>query len=117
MGAKLANQSALKSFTAYVPGPGTYEGDYRAVTASLPKYSMKGRYREPKRMEAPDPGAYALSFATKHSSPKFGFSRSPQRMPLGKSDTPGPGGYHIPATIALKPAYVNSKQDQNLMFI
>ena len=78
---------------------------------------MKGRYREPKKMEAPDPGAYSLSFANKHSSPKFGFSKSPQRIRIEKTDTPGPGGYHIPAAIALKPTYVNSKQDPNLMFI
>jgi len=39
------------------------------------------------------------------SAPKFGFGTIAQRDPIKKTLSPGPGGYHIPCTIAELPAY------------
>ena len=43
LGLKLEKQGSL-SVKSLVPGPGTYNGDYKARVKSDPKYSMKGRY-------------------------------------------------------------------------
>ena len=39
------------------------------------------------------------------SAPKYGFGTSAQRDPTKNTISPGPGGYHIPCTIAELPAY------------
>ena len=43
MGLKLEKQGAM-STKNLVPGPGTYDGDYKASTKAAAKYSMKGKY-------------------------------------------------------------------------
>ena len=62
-------------------------------------------------MQAPSPGTYSYGFSDKESAPKFGFGTAPQRMALGKHDSPGPGGYKVPTKIANRAQYVNTKLD------
>lgn len=57
MGLKLEKHGSL-STKNLVPGPGTYDGDYHAQTKSMPKYSMKGKYMDAKRLNVPGPGTY-----------------------------------------------------------
>ena len=49
MGVKI-DSGALSRSAALNPGPGNYNPDYRATVASLPKFSIKGRYAERPRM-------------------------------------------------------------------
>jgi|DEB0MinimDraft_12_1074336.scaffolds.fasta_scaffold93524_2 hypothetical protein len=109
MGARLKNQGALTSSTLFVPGPGNYSPNFRAITPGEPQFSMKGRYAAAKRMQAPDPGAYGTSFADKGSAAKFSFGKSPQRPPITLTLSPGPGGNNIPGTVGQKASYVSAK--------
>ena len=68
MGLKLDKQGSL-SVKSLVPGPGTYDGDYRAATKCMPKYTIKGRYATMKRLNVPGPGTYASSLSDKRSAP------------------------------------------------
>ncbi len=49
------NALAVKNNT---PGAGTYNPDYTTGVNAKPKYSMKGRYNEAKRLNVPGPGTY-----------------------------------------------------------
>lgn len=112
MGLKLEKHGSL-SVKSLVPGPGTYDGDYKIQAKSLPKYSMKGKYRDAKRLNVPGPGTYINNSLTdKKLAPSYGFGTSPQREPLKKTLSPGPGGYNIPCTIAEMPAYAMPGRDE-----
>lgn len=76
MGLKLEKHGAL-SAKSLAPGPGTYDGDYRASLLSMPKYSMKGKYNDAKRLNVPGPGTYKASLTDKKEAPKYGFGSSP----------------------------------------
>lgn len=78
MGEKLEKTSAISpEKKKFIPGPGTYEPDYKADKTKMPSYSMKGRHDDLKRLVVPGPGAYEISLVDKKVSPKFGFGSSP----------------------------------------
>lgn len=104
MGLKLEKHGSL-STKNLAPGPGTYDGDYKAQVKAMPKYSMKGKYSPQKRLNVPGPGTYKSSLHDKKAAPQYGFGSSPQRQPTKKTLSPGPGGYNIPCSIAEMPAY------------
>lgn len=59
MGLKLEKQGAISpEKTKYIPGPGTYDPDYKTSVNKLPAYSLKGRYPEHKGLAVPGPGTY-----------------------------------------------------------
>lgn len=62
MGMKLEKQSVMGSARNDAPGPGNYDPNYRNVIQSLPKFSIKGRYKNQKPAEVPGPGAYSSNF-------------------------------------------------------
>ena len=68
MGLKLENKGAL-STKSLVPGPGTYDGDYKAHVMTMPKYSMKGKYMDSKKLNVPGPGTYKASLTDKKAAP------------------------------------------------
>lgn len=108
MGLKLTNGAAIggdEKQQKNTPGPGNYDPDYKAGVEKKPAYSMKGRYKAEKRLDVPGPGTYNKSFVDQKSAPKFGFGSSPQREPIKKTLSPGPGGYRIPSMIADVPTY------------
>ena len=76
MGQKLTDgERSLK-----VPGAGTYNPDFRAVTRSLPKYSMKARIAPlGAKTTVPGPGAYENHMKHKREAPKFGFGSSTRK--------------------------------------
>ena len=78
---------------------------------------MKGRYNEAKRLNVPGPGTYKSSLSDKKEAPKYGFGSSPQREPIKKTLSPGPGGYNIPCTIAEMPAYAMPGRDSKYQYI
>lgn len=45
----------------------------------MPKYSMKGKYMDQKRLNVPGPGTYKSSLKDKKAAPQYGFGSSPQR--------------------------------------
>ena len=119
MGLKLEKHGSL-SVKSLVPGPGTYDGDYRAQVKSLPKYSMKGKYPDPKKLQVPGPGTYSdikNKMVDKQSAPSYGFGSSPQREKVRPTLSPGPGGYNIPCTIAEMPAYAMPGRDETYKYI
>jgi len=83
----------------------------------LPQFSIKGRYKDAKKLEVPGPGTYTKSLVDKQAAPSFGFGTSPQREPIKKTLSPGPGGYHIPCTIADVPAYAMPVRNENFKYI
>ena len=105
MGLKLDNHGALSVKNQWVPGAGTYEPKYKNGDKTLPSYSMKGRHTFTSKMQNPGPGTYLSSQNDMKSAPKYGFGTSAQRDPTKNTISPGPGGYHIPCTIAELPAY------------
>ena len=78
---------------------------------------MKGKYADPKRLMVPGPGTYINSLHDKKSAPSYGFGTSPQRDPIKKTLSPGPGGYNIPCTIAEMPAYAMPGRDEKYKYI
>lgn len=68
MGLKLEGQGAI-STKSLVPGPGTYDGDYKARVQSMPKYSMKGKYADQRRLNVPGPGTYVAGLKDKKAAP------------------------------------------------
>ena len=118
LGLKLDNRGALaQNKSVIVPGAGTYEPNYRAEAKKDPSFSIKGRYREPKKLDVPGPGTYAGNLSDKKAAPSYGFGSSPQREPIKKTLSPGPGGYRIPATIGNLPAYAGGNQNTNFKYI
>lgn len=104
LGLKLENRGALSTNKSLVvPGSGTYEPNYKADVRKEPSFSMKGRYREAKKLDVPGPGTYARNLSDKKAAPSYGFGSSPQREPIKKTLSPGPGGYRIPATVGTLP--------------
>ena len=83
MGKKL-DSGAISKATVHNPGPGNYNPDFKASKPSLPKFSIKGRYAEKAKMQAPSPGTYSYGFSDRESAPKFGFGTAPQRLSLAK---------------------------------
>jgi len=77
MGKKLDSGGALSRSSALNPGPGNYNPDFKVTIASLPKFSIKGRYIERPKMQAPSPGTYSYGFSDKQAAPKFGFGTAP----------------------------------------
>ena len=118
MGAKLDNTSAIgNSKTKFVPGPGSYEPNYKAEVNALPQYSIKGRYKAARKLDVPGPGTYGKSLVDKQTAPSYGFGSSPQREPIKKTLSPGPGGYRIPSMIAEVPAYAMPNQKDEFKYI
>jgi hypothetical protein len=108
MGLKLANGAAIGADAdkqKNTPGPGNYDPNFKVSVDQKPAYSMKGRYSATKRLNVPGPGTYNKSFVDQKSAPKYGFGSSPQRAPIKKTLSPGPGGYKIPSMIADVPTY------------
>lgn len=99
MGLKLDSQSVLAPKKFSVPGAGSYNPDYQTTRNQEPRFSLKGRYKDHKRLNVPGPGSYQSSLVDKSAAPKFGFGSSAQREPIRKTLSPGPGGYRIPATV------------------
>jgi len=118
MGLKLDKTGAISpEKTKYIPGPGTYEPDFKSNSNTLPSYSMKGRHEELKRLVVPGPGSYESSLKDKKSAPQFGFGSSPQREPIKKTLSPGPGGYRIPSSIADVPAFALPNRPDEFKYI
>lgn len=78
---------------------------------------MKGRYKDPKKLDVPGPGTYDKSMTDKQSAPQYGFGSSPQREPIKKTLSPGPGGYHIPVKLAEVPAYALPNRKDDVKYI
>jgi hypothetical protein len=53
----------------------------------------------------------------KKSAPKFGFGSSPQREPIKKTLSAGPGAYHIPVKLAETPAYALPNRKDDVKYI
>ena len=49
MGVRFKHGGTLSSLTKGGPGPGAYDPNFNSANTELPKYSIKGRYVEPKR--------------------------------------------------------------------
>jgi hypothetical protein len=66
MGLKLENRNSIGSIkTKFVPGPGTYQPDYKKAVNKTPEFSMKGRYKQAKKLDVPGPGTYERSLKDK----------------------------------------------------
>mmetsp|Transcript_5502 Transcript_5502/g.9339 ORF Transcript_5502/g.9339 Transcript_5502/m.9339 type:complete len:344 (-) Transcript_5502:28-1059(-) len=118
MGLKLDNQSAIQtSAKKFVPGPGNYNLDYNNTEKAMPKFSIKGRYKDQKKLQVPGPGTYQKSLVDKKAAPSFGFGRSPQREPVKQTLSPGPGGYKIPTMIADVPLYSMPNRKEEFKYI
>ena len=118
MGVKLDRQGALGAPGGqHVPGPGNYDPDYKSVQPTLPKFSIKGRYPDARRMEVPGPGTYQKGFGDKLASPSFGFGRGPQRTPLVRSGVPGPGAYRVPVSIGNVLSYALPVKDEQFKYV
>jgi|TARA_B110000285_G_C14887065_1_gene496712 hypothetical protein len=65
----------------------------------------------------PGPGTYDKSMTDKKSAPKFGFGSSPQREPIKKTLSAGPGAYHIPVKLAETPAYALPNRKDDVKYI
>ena len=66
MGLKLENRNSIGSIkTKFVPGPGTYQPDYKKAVYKTPEFSMKGRYKQAKRLDVPGPGTYEKTLKDK----------------------------------------------------
>lgn len=85
----------LKNNMGRAPGPAAYgtHNTWTNVKKAAPSYSMKARYKDPKRMSTPGPNAYRptrpLQAAPKYSMrPRTGGSR-------GKALGPGPAAYNL----------------------
>ena len=86
-----------------MPGAGTYNPDFKAVSKSLPKYSMKGRSNNMNtKLNVPGPGTYDINLTNKRNNPSFGFGSSVRKAGSsgGNYETPGPGAYKINVKIA-----------------
>jgi hypothetical protein len=95
-----------------MPGPGNYDPIFTSMARSPAKYSLKGRYEDPKKHEGPPPGTYDYGFVDRSKAPAFGFGTSPQRGPLShKSIAPGPGTYKVPIKFSAKQSYISSSLD------
>lgn len=70
MGLKLNKGAAISGEnTKGVPGPGNYNPDFAKSQTCKPSYSMKGRYKEAKKLDVPGPGTYNKSLVDKKSAP------------------------------------------------
>lgn len=78
---------------------------------------MKGKYNPQRKLNVPGPGTYVNNLNDKKSAPSYGFGSSPQREPIRKTVSPGPGGYNIPCTIAEMPAYAMPGRDEKYKYI
>jgi hypothetical protein len=105
MGLKLDKHSAISANGKENPGPGNYNPDYKLAENQLPQFSIKGRYKDAKKLDVPGPGTYNKGLADKHSAPSYGFGTSPQREPTKRTLSPGPGGYKVPVQVAALPGY------------
>lgn len=56
-------------------------------------------------MEVPGPGAYHSIYVDKKETPSFGFGSSPQREPIKKTLSQGPGAYKIPTKVGTCEVY------------
>lgn len=64
-------------------------------------------------MQVPGPGAYTIGASpAKQNAPSCRFGSASQREPLKPSCAPGPGNYHIPATMANLPGYTGASSKQ-----
>ena len=116
MGLKLANKGALVS-KSISPGPGTYDGNYRAGVTADPNYTLKGRYKPVKMLNVPGPGTYEKGLSDKLKAPSYGFGSSPQREGIRKTLSPGPGGYRIPTTIAALPTHTGAGPKDEFKYV
>ena len=114
MGAKLG--SSFITGNKNTPGPGGYDPDFNATSNKKPKYTIKGRYSEAKRLNVPGPGTYQKTLVDKKSAPSFGFGTSSQREPIKQTLSPGPGGYKIPVMIADVPAYAMPSRKEDYKY-
>ena len=66
LGLKLENKGALSTNkSVVVPGAGTYNPDYKAEAKKEPSFSMKGRYKDLKKLDVPGPGTYSKNLSDK----------------------------------------------------
>lgn len=95
MGLKLENKSMTASAKQLGPGPGKYNPDFNSNVTKYPEFSMKGRYKEVRKLNVPGPGHYEKTFVVHQKSPNYGFGSSPQREKMKPTLSPGPGAYKV----------------------
>lgn len=86
-----------------VPGPGQYENNTMSNLRKNPAWKIGTGSRDDAlkrviREGVPGPGMYDYSSKNKIGGPKYGFGTQ-KRGSVQRSDTPGPGQYHIPCSI------------------
>lgn len=96
-----------------VPGAGAYNPDYKTITKSLPKYSMKQKIAPlSDKTGVPGPGAYESHLKHKKDAPRFGFGSS-IRPKMGANNSPGPGHYKVNVKVAETAVYaIPGKSDE-----
>lgn len=85
------------------PGPGQYESGSQANLVKNPAWKIgtgqrDDQLRQTIRENVPGPGSYQYERNDKRTAPHYKFG-SEKRGYVAKSDTPGPGQYHIPCSI------------------
>lgn len=116
MGAKLQGSMSVDK-AKFAPGPGNYDPDFKKSVHQMPSFSMKGRYKDSKKLDVPGPGTYQKSLVDKKSAPSFGFGSSQQREPIRNTLSPGPGGYKIPTMIGDVPGYAMPNRKDEFKYI
>ena len=84
------------------PGPGQYDDMYRTIKRKNPSWKIGTSQRDDdlkrvKRDGYPGPGMYEYYDKTKVKAPNYRFGTE-KRGDTKRSDTPGPGQYHIPCS-------------------
>jgi len=84
------------------PGPGQYDDKTKTIKRKNPSWKIGTSLRDDdlkriKRDGFPGPGKYEYYDGTKNKSPNYKFGTE-KRGNDKKSDTPGPGHYHIPCS-------------------
>lgn len=90
------------NFKNGVPGPGQYNNS-NSIYKKNPSWKIGSSQRDDDlkrviREGVPGPGMYEFNNNTRKSAPNYQFGRE-KRGNIQKSETPGPGQYHIPCAI------------------
>lgn len=100
---KMKLQSGWKK--EVVPGPGHYSPSNSQILtkAKTPVIGTEPKLPMTMDTQQPSPGSYTVTSTP--AGPRFTFGRS-QRSDLRKDESPGPGQYTLPPTIANVPSYL-----------
>jgi len=100
-----------------VPGPGSYNPNYKMMIRKCPVLTVSTGPRLAKDYstvkDVPGPGRYNFNLTL--NGPMFKFLMSKRKREV--SDVPGPGAYRIPCTFAKTADYLIPNRDNKFKFV